>query len=287
MEAITETNLELPLFSTGKVRDTYVLDEESLLMIATDRVSAFDVVFKEGIPRKGEVLNKISVYWFGRTKDMIKNHLLTTELPEGVPDYCKGRSMVVRKTQPIKLEAVVRGYITGSGFKEYSKTGSVCGIKLPEGLKNGDKLPEPIFTPSTKADEGHDVNITEEEAIKLVGEADYNFMKSKALEIYKFAHEELLPKGFVLADTKLEFGKMGDEIILIDELLTPDSSRYWEKSEYEKGNLVSLDKQFLRNYLETLDWDKSPPPPPLPAEVVQKLSELYVNTYQKVTGESL
>ncbi len=287
MEAITQTNLELPLFSKGKVRDTYVLDGDSLLMIATDRVSAFDVVFNEGIPRKGEVLNKISAYWFGRTKGMMKNHLLTTELPEGLPDYCKGRSMVVRKTRPIKLEAVVRGYITGSGYKEYSQKGSVCGIKLPEGLKNGDRLPEPIFTPSTKADAGHDINITEEEAIKLAGEADYNFMKSKALEIYKFAHEDLLPKGFVLADTKLEFGKMGDEIILIDELLTPDSSRYWEKSEYEKGSLVSLDKQYLRNYLETLDWGKTPPPPPLPAEVVQKLSELYVNTYQKVAGEAL
>ncbi len=291
METITQTNLDLELLGKGKVRDTYVLDNERLLMIASDRLSAFDVVFNEGIPRKGEVLTKLSVFWFNKTKNILKNHLLSTEIPNAMPEYLKGRTMVVKKATPIALECVVRGYLTGSGLKDYQKTGSVCGIELPKGLKNGSELPEPLFTPSTKAKTGHDENISGNTAQEIVGEETFNTVKEKSLELYKFAKQHALECGLVLADTKFEFGYMENKgkrnIILIDEALTPDSSRYWLKEKYDQGILESLDKQFVRNYLETLNWNKSPPPPKLPAEVIKKTTERYLEAYQKLTGEKL
>ncbi len=271
----------------GKVRDTYRLDD-NILMVATDRLSAFDVVFREGIPNKGRVLNTLSAFWFGKTKDVIENHLITADVPEELPDYLKGRSMVVKKATPVLLECVVRGYLTGSGWKEYQKSGTVCGIKLEDGLKNGSKIEEPVFTPSTKAETGHDINIDEEKAADIVGSKTLEFVKRKSLELYEFGRDYAFDRGLVLADTKFEFGYTEEgKIILIDEILTPDSSRYWLKEEYEKGQLVSLDKQFVRDYLEKTDWNKQPPPPPLPEDVVQKTSERYLQAYRMITEEQL
>lgn len=286
MDAITNTELKLPLLHRGKVRDVYSFGE-NILLVATDRVSAFDVVFNEGVPHKGEVLNMLSAFWFNKTKDIIDNHMLTLEMPEGLPPYLNGRGMIVKKATPMKIEVIVRGYLTGSGLKDYQKTGKVCGIELPPGLKNGSRLPEPIFTPSTKAEKGHDINITLNEANKLVGAEAAAYIRDKAIELYRFGHSHLWEKGFVLADTKFEFGVFNEEIILIDECMTPDSSRYWDRAEYEKGNLVSSDKQYLRDYLETLDWGKSPPPPALPKEVVQELSRRYLDAYSRIIGHKL
>ncbi len=287
MEVLTSTSLNLPLFRKGKVRDSYELGSD-LLMIATDRLSAFDVVFNEGIPHKGEVLNKISIFWFSKTKQIIDNHFLTDKIPSNLTTYLIGRSMIVSKTKPLPLECVVRGYITGSAWKEYQKQGTVCGIKLPAGLKNGSKLPEPIFTPSTKAEIGlHDENISEEKAIEIVGEKSYKTIKQKSLELYKFARDYVESRGLILADTKFEFGYLTrngmEEIILIDEALTPDSSRYWLKEKYDLGILESLDKQFVRDYLEKLGWNKSPPPPSLPKEIIEKTTKRYLEAYQKIS----
>jgi phosphoribosylaminoimidazole-succinocarboxamide synthase len=287
MEPITQTSLDLPLVRKGKVRDTYALDGK-LLMVSTDRLSAFDVVFNDGIPRKGEVLNQLSIFWFGKTKKIIGNHFVSEKLPKGLPPYLKGRSMVVKKCKPVLLECVVRGHITGSAWKEYQKSGSVCGIKLPGGLHDGSELPNPIFTPSTKAEKGHDENITEAQARKMVGSGTYETIKQKSIELYDFAGSHAREHGLVLADTKFEFGK--DEkgrIILIDEAFTPDSSRYWLEDKYEVGILESLDKQFVRNYLETTGWNKSPPPPPLPKDVIEKTTERYIMAYKMLTGKSL
>lgn len=290
MEVVTETKLDLPLLRKGKVRDTYII-ENSLLMVATDRLSAFDVVFKEGIPRKGEVLNRLSIFWFQRTSDMIKNHFVTDAIPAALPTYLQGRSMIVENAEPLKLECVVRGYITGSAWKEYQKSGTVCGIKLQAGLKNGSELHEPIFTPSTKAEAGHDENINETQAKNIVGEEAYETVRKKSIELYNFAKKHALRSGLVLADTKFEFGYSKtngrNDIILIDEALTPDSSRYWLKESYDKGVLESLDKQFVRDYLEKTNWNKSPPPPPLPHDVVQKTSERYLQAYRMLTGKEL
>ena len=287
MEVMTESSLSIPLVKKGKVRDTYQLDED-LLMVATDRLSAFDVVFNEGIPNKGQVLNTISAFWFGKTRDIIDNHLISTDLPEDLPKSLKGRSMVVKKAAPIMLECVVRGYLTGSGWKEYQKSGTVCGIKLPEGMKNGDKIENPIFTPSTKAETGHDENITEEKAVEIIGKDTLEYVKGKAIDLYNFGRDFAYDRGLVLADTKFEFGYDSEgTIILIDEVLTPDSSRYWLKDEYEQGKLLSLDKQFVRDYLEQTKWNKQPPPPPLPPEVIEKTSERYLRAYKMITGEDL
>ncbi len=286
MEPITKTGLDLPLIHKGKVREMYKFDDDKILMVATDRISAFDVVFNEGILYKGAVLSTLSNFWFDKTKNILPNHVISTEIPENLPTYLQGRAMIVKKAKPLKIEVIVRGYLTGSGYKDYLKTGKVCGIKLPPGMKDGDKLPEPIFTPSTKAQEGHDINITEEEAAKIIGEEKLELVKKKALELYNFGHEYLLSRGLILADTKFEFGELPNgEMILIDEVLTPDSSRYWPKDKYDKGELVSLDKQYLRNYLETLDWGKTYPPPTLPKEIVEGISQLYLDTYEKITGE--
>jgi phosphoribosylaminoimidazole-succinocarboxamide synthase len=291
MEIITSTDLNLPLLKKGKVRDTYVLDDK-LLMVATDRLSAFDVVFNEGIPRKGEVLTGLSSFWFRKTKKIIANHFVSDKIPDSLPAFLKGRSMVVRKAAPLAIECVVRGYLTGSAWKEYQQRGSVCGIALPAGLRNGSELPEPIFTPSTKAEKGHDENITPEQAKNIIGGESFEIVRAKSIELYGFAKKHALKCGLVLADTKFEFGSLAGEggrkeIILIDEALTPDSSRYWLKESYDKGILESLDKQFVRDYLEKTGWNKSPPPPPLPAEVVQKTTERYLQAYRMLTGKEL
>lgn len=287
MDTITQTDVkELKKFSKGKVRDTYELDS-NLLMVSTDRLSAFDVVFNEGIPNKGAVLNNLSIFWFLKTREIIKNHFITDAVPENLPEYLQKRSMIVVRAKPIQLECVVRGYLTGSGLKEYEKTGTVCGIELPKGLKNGSELPEPIFTPSTKATTGHDQNITGDEAAKIVGQDTFDTVRKKAIELYKFGKHHALKCGLVLADTKFEFGYFNNETILIDEALTPDSSRYWLKDDYDKGKLTSLDKQYVRDYLERIKWNKSPPPPELPKEVVEKTTKRYLQAYKMLTGKEL
>ncbi len=287
METIRETSLDLPLLRRGKVRDTYELGEK-LLMVATDRLSAFDVVFNEPIPRKGEVLTKLSAFWFGKTKGIIRNHMVSMTVPAKLPAYLKGRSMVVERCKPLPLECVVRGHVTGSAWKEYQKSGTVCGIKLPAGLHDGSELPEAVFTPSTKAEKGHDENISEEAARKIAGKDVYELVKEKSVELYDFADAYARERGLVLADTKFEFGlDAKGEVILIDEALTPDSSRYWLEDKYELGMLESLDKQYVRNYLEKTGWDKSPPPPALPKEIIAKTTERYLQAYEMLTGKKL
>jgi len=291
MEIITSTNLPLKLFNKGKVRETYELDG-NLLMIATDRLSAFDVVFNEGIPFKGAVLCGLSEFWFSKTRSVTKNHLVSTKLPSTLPAYLSGRSMIVVKSKPLPIECIVRGYITGSALKEYGKTGKVCGIELPKGMKNGDEFPDPIFTPSTKAELGkHDENITSVQAAELIGKDTFEEVREKAIKLYEFGKAHAKKSGLVLADTKFEFGYLGEgddrEIILIDEAMTPDSSRYWLKEKYDKGVLESLDKQYVRDYLEKMNWNKSPPPPALPKEVVENTSKRYLEAYKKLTGSEL
>jgi phosphoribosylaminoimidazole-succinocarboxamide synthase len=265
----------------GKVRDMYQANEH-LLIVTTDRISAYDVVMGEGIPGKGKVLTQISVFWFNRMGDIVPNHLISTEvddLPVAFHTYrnqLEGRSMLVRKAETIPIECVVRGYITGSGWKEYKTTGKVCGIPLPPNLRESDRLPEPIFTPATKAQEGHDENITFDQAASLIGSELAEKLRTLSIEIYNCAVTEAENRGIIIADTKMEFGLYNNDVILIDELLTPDSSRFWPKDEYEPGkSQKSFDKQFLRDYLESLDWNKQPPPPPLPAEIVRKTAEKY------------
>ncbi len=268
----------------GKVRDIYDLGDK-LLIVASDRISAFDVVLPEGIPGKGRVLNQISKYWFGKTEDIIQNHLISTDVddyPEEFQKYrdvLKGRSMLVKKTKPLPVECIVRGYITGSGWKEYQRDGSVCGIPLPAGLVESSKLENPIFTPSTKAEEGeHDENITFEKAAELIGRDLAEKVRDVSIALYSRARDIAEEKGIIIADTKFEFGideKTGD-LVLIDEALTPDSSRFWPKDEYKPGgSQKSFDKQFVRDYLSSIDWDKNPPAPSLPPDVIEKSSEKY------------
>ena len=284
----------LKFVKRGKVRDIYELDEYYLI-VSTDRLSAYDVIMAQGIPFKGKVLTKISEFWFDYSKDIIKNHLVTTDVNK-FPKEClpyaeelEGRSMLVQKADVIPIESVVRGYITGSGWSDYKKTGEVCGIKLPAGLVESEKFPEPLFTPATKAEIGlHDENISESEAKKIAGEKTIDFIKQKTIEIYKNAVEFALKKGIIIADTKMEFGKVGDEIILVDELLTPDSSRFWPFDKYEKGkSQESFDKQFVRDYLVSIKFNKQPPPPPLPDEIIYKTSEKYLESLEKLTGERI
>jgi len=286
MEAITSTDLPLKLFSKGKVRETYELPDGNLFMVATDRLSAFDVVFSEGIPYKGVVLTELSLFWFEKLRGVVENHLISSGAPAGLPHYLARRSMVVKKSKPLPIECVARGYLAGSGLKEYSQSGTVCGIPLPAGLKNSSKLPKPIFTPSTKATVGHDINISDAEGEKLVGKETYDTVKSLALKIYSTAADYAATRGIILADTKFEFGLYDGRIILIDEVLTPDSSRYWPADRYEIGkNQPSYDKQYVRDYLEGLGWDKKPPAPHLPPEVVAKTTEKYIEAYEKITGK--
>ncbi|MGK9368942.1 phosphoribosylaminoimidazolesuccinocarboxamide synthase [Melioribacter sp. Ez-97] len=293
-EALLQTDFDnLKLFKRGKVRDIYDLGEYYLI-VSTDRISAFDVIMNEGIPNKGKVLNLISAFWFDFTKDIVDNHLITINTDE-YPQECRqykdvlnGRSMLVKKAELIPLECIVRGYITGSGWNDYKKTGKICGIELPAGLVESEKLPEPIFTPSTKAEIGlHDENITEDEAVKIVGREAFEFMKNTSLELYKKAADYALSKGIIIADTKVEFGYYDGKIILIDELLTPDSSRFWPLENYEKGKTQnSFDKQYVRNYLLSINFSKKPPAPPLPDDVILNTSKKYLEALNRLTGIS-
>ena len=273
----------------GKVRDIYDFGDR-LLIVATDRISAFDVVMPNPIPDKGRVLTQLSKFWFDFTKDIVPNHLISTEV-EDFPKYCqpykeilRGRSMLVVKTNPIPVECVVRGYLSGSGWEEYKKTGEVCGIKLPKGLLESSKLEEPIFTPATKAEIGqHDENITFEEVKKIVGETLAEELKTISIAIYKKARDYAEEKGIIIADTKMEFGIKDGKLLLIDELLTPDSSRFWPKDEYKPGSpQKSFDKQFLRDYLLSTGWNKMPPAPELPKEIIQKTREKYLEAYERL-----
>lgn len=281
---------DIKMLKAGKVRDIYDLGDK-LLIVATDRISAFDVILPDGIPGKGKVLTGLSVFWFGLTCEIISNHLITAEaalFPERLQKYSSilnGRAMLVQRADVIPIECVVRGYLAGSGWKEYQEKGSVCGVKLPSGLRKGARIAEPIFTPATKATEAHDINISEKEAGELIGHKLIQELKAKSLEIYSMASHYALARGIIIADTKLEFGLIDNKTILIDELLTPDSSRFWPNDEYEPGrSQPSFDKQFVRDYLETVNWDKASPPPHLPPEIIAKTSEKYYEAYQRLTS---
>jgi phosphoribosylaminoimidazole-succinocarboxamide synthase len=278
------------LLSRGKVRDIYDAGEY-LLFIASDRISAFDVVMNSGIPYKGIVLTQISKYWFEKTSHIIENHFVTDEISEfpdpfnKYPDLLTGRSMLVKKTTPFEVECIVRGFLSGSAWKEYQKTKVLFGYTLPDNLVNSSILPTPLFTPSTKATSGHDINITFEEMKRLVGDEVSETLKELSVNLYHAGTIEAEKQGIIIADTKFEFGRMGDKIILIDEVLTPDSSRFWPQAEYTPGkNQPSLDKQYVRDYLEGLDWDKTPPPPPLPDEIIQNTSKKYREIFEILTG---
>ena len=294
MGCISTTNLKgLKLFKRGKVRDVYDLDDK-LLIISTDRISCFDLVLPTAIPHKGVVLNQISKFWFDFSKGIIANHLLSAdvkEYPEGLSKHSgvlANRSMLVKKTKPLAIECIVRGYISGSAWKEYQEKASVCGLKLPAGLRESQKLPEAIFTPSTKAEEGHDVNISDSQAIKITGKEIYEKVRRNTLAIYQKAREYALSRGIIIADTKLEFGLIGNELILIDEVLTPDSSRFWPQDSYAIGKgQASFDKQFVRDYLEDLGWDKKSPAPELPEKIVKKTTEKYLEAYQRLSGKKI
>lgn len=284
--------IDLPVFVKGKVRDVYEVGPDMLLMMVTDRISAFDVVFDDLIPNKGKVLNGISEFWFDFCRDIIGNHVVTTdvsEYPMGLSKYkeeLQGRSMLVKKVKMVEAECIVRGYLEGSGLKDYKATGKISGITLPKGLKQADRLPEPIFTPSTKAREGHDMNVSYEYVKQQIGEDLAARLKEKSIELYKKASEYALTRGIIIADTKFEFGMLDGELVIADEMFTPDSSRFWELSEYEPGRAQkSFDKQFLREYLETLDWNKQPPAPKLPQDVIEKTSAKYVEAYERITGK--
>ncbi len=290
-----ESRLEgLRLLKRGKVRDIYEAGD-ALLIVASDRMSAFDVVMDDPIPDKGRILTQISTFWFSRVEPTVENHLISTdpdEFPEPCPSYreeLQGRSMLVRKADPLPVECIVRGYISGSGWKEYLKSGTICGIPLPAGLKESQELPGPIFTPSTKADSGdHDINIPFAEAERLLGPETAALVRDLSLEIYRFGRDLAAQKGIIIADTKFEFGRLGDRIILIDEVLTPDSSRFWPMDIYSPGGpQKSFDKQYLRDYLEGLDWPKTPPPPRLPPEVIEKTREKYLEALERLTGGTL
>lgn len=283
--------INLPVFAKGKVRDVYNAGDDMLLMVATDRISAFDVVFDELIPDKGKILTLISEFWFQFTRDIIGNHLITTdvsEYPMGLDKFkeqLQGRSMLVRKVKMEEAECIVRGYLEGSGLKEYRANGSICGIRLPEGLRQADKLPEPIFTPSTKAKEGHDINISYDELAGLIGADRAAALREKSLRLYDAASSYALGKGIIIADTKFEFGYLNGELVVADEMFTPDSSRFWPLDDYEPGQAQkSFDKQFVREYLESIGWDKKPPAPHLPKEVIEKTRAKYIEAYERLTG---
>ncbi len=281
--AIFETNIDnLELLARGKVRDIYAIDDAHMLIVTTDRLSAFDVVFAEPIPHKGELLTEVSNFWFAKTADLVRNHLSDLDLRDYVSekDYLrlKGRSILVKRLKTLPVEAIVRGYVIGSGWKDYQASGEICGIKLPAGLQQAAKLPEPIFTPSTKAEVGdHDINVSFDDVIARIGADKANQIREKSIQLYQLAADYALERGIIIADTKFEFGvDTEDELVLIDEILTPDSSRYWPADEYRVGiSPPSFDKQFLRDYLETLDWDKTPPAPTIPAELIAKTQQKY------------
>ena len=293
-KTISETDFEeLDLLKRGKVRDVYDLGEH-LLMVATDRISAFDVVMPNPVPDKGIILTQISLFWFDIMQPLIQNHVVAKDVKQ-YPEICQsyadalqGRSMLVKKAQPLSIECIVRGYISGSGWKEYTDSGSICGIALPEGLKESQQLPEPIFTPSTKAEQGeHDINIDFNEAANLIGEAKAQKIRDLSVAIYKKGADLAGQKGIIIADTKFEFGSVGDDIILIDEILTPDSSRFWPQESYSPGGpQKSYDKQYLRDYLNTLDWNKKAPGPALPDDVIANTRQKYLDALIQLSGSS-
>ena len=293
-KAITEFNLPgIEKFKTGKVREVYDLGEH-YLFVASDRISAFDCVMPNGIPDKGRVLNLISKFWFERTEDLVANHMVSTDVtdfPEALKPYAEileGRSMLVKKAELLPVECIVRGYLIGSGWKEYQKSGTIGGMPLREGYEMAGKLDEPIFTPSTKADEGHDENISIAQMKEIVGDELGQKLMAVSLALYKKAADYALERGIIIADTKFEFGMVGGELILIDEVLTPDSSRFWPADTYKPGSSpFSFDKQYVRDYLETLDWDKTPPAPALPEDVLLKSREKYLEAYRLLTGSEL
>jgi phosphoribosylaminoimidazole-succinocarboxamide synthase len=284
----------LTLINRGKVRDLYDLGD-SLLIVSTDRLSAFDVVLPNGIPRKGEVLNKMALFWFSQVEDIMPNHIITADVNQ-FPEACRpyadvldGRSVVVKKAKPLPIECIVRGYISGSGWKDYQKTGAICRINLPAGLRESEALPEPIFTPSTKAEVGeHDENISFDAVCAKIGSAMTAEVRHLAIAVYLRAREIAEKRGIIIADTKMEFGTYNNRIILIDELLTPDSSRFWPQDGYAPGRSQnSFDKQFVRDYLLSLDWDQKSPGPTLPADIIEKTSERYIEAYRRLTGKEL
>ena len=285
--ALLELNIpELTKVKSGKVREVFDMGEH-LLFVASDRVSAFDVVLPNGIPRKGEVLTQISHFWFDKYAALVPNHRVADGLPDHLA-HLAPRSMVVKKAEPLNIECIVRGYITGSGWKEYKKNGTVCDIPLPDDLLESAELDQPLFTPSTKADEGHDENISFEQAVEIEGRETAEKVRDLSLQIYTEARNYARERGIIIADTKFEFGRIDGELILIDEVLTPDSSRFWPLDEYEPGRgQHAFDKQYVRDYLETLDWDKAPPGPELPAEIIEKSQARYLEAYQRLTGTEL
>lgn len=291
-QALFQTDFEdLKLFRRGKVRDIYDLGGR-LLMVATDRISAFDVVMPDPVPDKGKILTSISLFWFEFMKPLIDNHVITgsaRDYPEELQPYrdiVEGRSMLVKKTEALPVECVVRGYLSGSGWKDYQRTGKVCGISIPSGMKESEELPEPIFTPSTKAEQGeHDVNISFEEAAGIVGRQTAEKLRELSLAVYRKAASTALERGIIIADTKFEFGMEDGRLVLIDELLTPDSSRFWPRQTYKPGGpQQSYDKQYVRDYLLGLDWDKTPPAPSLPAEVIEKTRRKYIEAFESLVG---
>jgi phosphoribosylaminoimidazole-succinocarboxamide synthase len=295
MQVATESSIDLPgikKLRSGKVREVFDLGE-TLLFVATDRISAFDVILPDPIPHKGAVLNQISAFWFKRFND-IAHHLITAN-PENFPNELQPfaeqlaeRSMIVKKTKPLPVECVVRGYLAGSGWKEYQQSQSVCGIKLPSGLKLASQLPEPIFTPATKAEEGHDENIDMKRCAQILGKELADRVKALSLEIYSRGRDHAAQRGIIVADTKFEFGIVNGDLLLIDECLTPDSSRFWPKEQYAVGQSPpSFDKQFVRDYLETLDWDKTPPAPRLPKDVLEPTSAKYLEAFRRLTGADI
>ncbi len=297
---LMKTDLPLPLFIRGKVRDTYDLGSH-LLLVATDRISAFDVVLPNGIPLKGHVLNRLSSFWFRRTAEIMPNHMteaiddvhcLDSYLPEksrfAYPSYLRGRSMIVKKVKRITIECVVRAYISGSAWAEYKEKGTVSGVAMPKGLLESQELEQPIFTPTTKAETGHDLPITRQEIIKLVGPDIAQEIGAKSLEVYSYAREYAMSRGIIIADTKFEFGIDSGRLTLIDELITPDSSRFWDATQYKVGQpQTSFDKQPVRDWLERIGWDKKPPAPELPPDVVASTSQRYIQAYEKLTGHKL
>jgi len=293
MPANIITQTELPGLSVrrGKVRDIYDLGD-TLLLVSTDRISAYDWVLPTGIPDKGRVLTQIAAFWFDRLQE--PNHLITTDvdkmdLPDGADlTALRGRSTLGRKTDVVPIECVVRGYLSGSGWKEYQRHGTVCGIRLPEGLTESAKLPEPIFTPATKAEEGHDENISFEQMVEIIGQETADELRRRSLDIFQRGTEYAEQRGIIIADTKFEFGRVGDEVILIDEVLTPDSSRFWPADQYSPGRgQPSFDKQFVRDWLSSTDWDKNSPPPELPEEIVEQTRAKYLEAYEQLTGMKL
>jgi phosphoribosylaminoimidazole-succinocarboxamide synthase len=290
---LLQTNVPGRPVRRGKVRDIFDLGER-LLIVATDRISAFDVIMANGIPEKGRVLTALSLFWFQRLGPITPHHLIEAVVdraPKGFEPYVdqlRGRSMLVRKTQVVPIEAVVRGYLAGSGWKEYQESGRVCGVPLPPGLKQCDRLPEPIFTPATKAETGHDLNVSFDEAVRIVGRDEMTAIRDRSIALYQRAAGYARERGVIIADTKFEWGRLGKDLILIDEVLTPDSSRFWPADQYEPGrDQASFDKQFVRDYLESIKFNKQPPGPVLPDDVVAKTSQKYLEAYERLTGRAL